>query len=161
MKFEANDDAMPAQAEVQTPAQAETPVIAAMPAPPAKMETHTLVATPSASPATLPGPFHMAGSLFVVIAVIFAAAFLLRRVQGLRGAGQGGVIIKGGLQVGARERVLLIEAQGQRVLVGVAPGSVRALHVFEASAKASVPELLPVQPAVFAEKLKTLLKSDA
>lgn len=128
---------------------------------PASAGVTSQAAVPSASPATLPGPFHMAGSLFVVIAVIFVAAFLLRRVQGLRGAGQGGVVIKGGLQVGARERVLLIEAQGRRVLVGVAPGSVRALHVFEASEQASVPELLPVQPAAFAEKLKSLLKVDS
>ncbi|HZP12022.1 MAG TPA: flagellar biosynthetic protein FliO [Nevskiaceae bacterium] len=141
------------------PAEAQTPAVVV--APPAKAETHASVVTPSASPATLPGPFHMAGSLFVVIAVIFAAAFLLRRVQGLRGAGQGGVIIKGGLQVGARERVLLIEAQGRRVLVGVAPGSVRALHVFEAAEQASVPEMLPVQPAAFAEKLKSLLKVES
>jgi flagellar protein FliO/FliZ len=120
--------------------------------------TATQLATPAA-PAEMPGPFHLAGSLFVVIAVIFAAAFLLRRVQGMRGAAQGGVVLKGGLQVGARERVLLIEAQGRRVLVGVAPGSVRALHVFDASENVTIPEAMPVQPAAFAEKLKALLKS--
>ncbi len=128
-----------------------------------KGEPQQIVVVPAkpAAPTSMPGPFNMAGSLFVVVAVIFGAAFLLRRVQGLRGAGQGGVVIKGGLQVGARERVLLIEAQGRRVLVGVAPGSVRALHVFEASEQASVPELLPVQPAAFAEKLKSLLKVES
>ena len=103
----------------------------------------------------------MAGSLIVVIVVIFAAAFLLRRVQGLRGGAQGAVILKGGLQVGARERVLLIEAQGRRVLVGVAPGSVRALHVFDASENVAIAEATPVQPAAFAEKLKALLQGSS
>ena len=51
--------------------------------------------------------------------------------------------------------------KGRRVLVGVAPGSVRALHVFEPAPRVAAPDTLPIQPALFAEKLKTLLRSDA
>jgi flagellar protein FliO/FliZ len=150
MMFETNDQ------EVGRAMRADAPT-AANPVP-ATVTTHTTQA--AAASTTMPGPFHLAGSLFVVIAVIFAAAFVLRRMQGLRAGAQGGVILRGGLQVGARERVLLIEAHGRRVLVGVAPGSVRPLHVFEANERPA-PELLPVQPAAFAEKLKTLLRSES
>jgi flagellar protein FliO/FliZ len=152
MMFESNDSvAGPAVALTGNPQQ--TVAVA-----PAKSAIAT-IAAPSAS-TSMPGPFHLAGSLFIVIAVIFLAAFLLRRVQALRGGGQGGVILRGGLQVGARERVLLIEAHGRRVLVGVAPGSVRPLHVFDVT-EGRASEVLPVQPAAFAEKLKTLLRAES
>lgn len=78
----------------------------------------------------LPGLGQTALSLVVVLVLIFALAALLKRLQGLRSGLGGGLRIHAGLQVGPKERVLLIEAGGLHVLVGVAAGSVRALHVY-------------------------------
>lgn len=69
-------------------------------------------------------------SLIVVIGCIFAVAWVLRRVQGLRPRGAAGLKIHAGLSVGGRERVLWVEAGGQHLLIGVAPGRINTLHVF-------------------------------
>lgn len=87
-------------------------------------------AVPAAAHSALPGLGQTALSLVVVLILIFALAALLKRIQGLRSGLGGGLRIHAGLQVGPKERVLLIEAGGLHVLVGVAAGSVRTLHVY-------------------------------
>lgn len=130
------------------------------------MPAHAVVAhAANAAPPVLPGAFNLAGSLLLVIALVFALAYVLKRVQNLRGAAAGGVIVRAGVQVGARERVLLVEASGRQVLIGVAPGSVRALHVFDPAEIAALPEsaapAAPASPAAFAERLRKLLAGPA
>jgi flagellar protein FliO/FliZ len=56
------------------------------------------------------------------------------------------------MPISARERVLLIEADGKRLLVGVGAGGVRALHVYEGSAPI-VETQSPVAITPFAELL--------
>jgi len=72
-------------------------------------------------------------ALMLVLAVIFALAWLLRRVQGLRASATGLLRIRGGVQLGARERVIWLEAGDTHLLVGVAPGRIQTLHVFASS----------------------------
>jgi flagellar protein FliO/FliZ len=70
-------------------------------------------------------------SLGVVIALILGAGWILRRLQG------GGVRTGGNLRclesiaIGMKERVVLVQAGGKQLLLGVAPGNVRTLHVFD------------------------------
>lgn len=82
-------------------------------------------------------------SLMLVVGSIFVVAWLLRRVQNLRPKSVGGLRVHSGLSVGNRERVLWIEAGGQHLLIGVAPGRVNTLHVF-----AQAPELRQQADAV-------------
>jgi len=70
----------------------------------------------------------MAGSLVVVLGLIFAFAWLMRRVQGLRPAGAGMLKIEGGLQLGAKERVVIVQAGDARLLLGVTAGSITLLQ---------------------------------
>jgi flagellar protein FliO/FliZ len=67
--------------------------------------------------------------LVVVLAMIIGMAWLLRRFGGLPTVGKGSVSIVGGVSLGARERAVLLQVGDEQVLVGVAPGQVRALHV--------------------------------
>ena len=46
-------------------------------------------------------------------------------------AAGGGLRILGGLSMGARERVVLLQVGDTQLLVGVAPGRVQTLHVLE------------------------------
>jgi flagellar protein FliO/FliZ len=127
---------------------------------PLPTSTTATAAQPPQLPASAPGLFEVASSLVLVVGVVFALAFVLRRLQNVRAGTPGNVVIRGGVQVGARERVLLVESSGRRLLIGVAPGSVRTLHVFDPSEVAALPEpasALPVSGAAFAEKLKALL----
>lgn len=62
-----------------------------------------------------------------VVLAILATAWLLRRVPGMGSAASADLRCKGALAVGGRERVLLVQCEGTRVLIGVAPGCVRRL----------------------------------
>jgi flagellar protein FliO/FliZ len=68
-------------------------------------------------------------SLFVVIALVFAFGWLARRLRTThRGSGPRlEVLAEAGL--GTRERAVLLQVGRTRLLVGVAAGSVRTLHV--------------------------------
>ena len=46
----------------------------------------------------------------------------------------GPVRVLGGVSMGPRERVVLLEAAGERLLVGVVPGRIQTLHVLGADA---------------------------
>lgn len=72
-------------------------------------------------------------SLAAVVALIFVAGWLSRRLQ-VRGR-PGGRRIRcvEAMAVGARDRVLLLDADGKRLLVGVGPGGMRTLHVYDSA----------------------------
>ncbi len=71
------------------------------------------------------------GSLLLVFVCLFGVVYLLRRFNGVR-IGQGSVLrVLGSANVGQREKIVLIEAGKEQLLLGVAQGSVRTLHVFD------------------------------
>lgn len=82
-------------------------------------------------------------SLLLVLGAILALAWLLRRVQAVRGSNAGVMSIRAGLQVGARERVLWIRAGGKDLLIGVAAGRVQTLHVFDQAPEEEPPAATP------------------
>lgn len=74
-------------------------------------------------------------SFLVVIGFIFFMAWLMRR-SGRFGHGSGQVIkIISSMSLGMREKILVIEVGGVNIVVGVAPGQIRALHVLEGEDK--------------------------
>ncbi|MDJ0806509.1 MAG: flagellar biosynthetic protein FliO [Gammaproteobacteria bacterium] len=69
------------------------------------------------------------GGLLLVLLLIFAGAWLFRRYAQLPVTGKNLISVLGGVSVGPRERVLLLKVEETRLVVGVAPGQVRTLHV--------------------------------
>jgi len=67
--------------------------------------------------------------LLVVLGLIAALAWGLRRFGRVPMGGRGAVQVLGGVSLGNRERAVLLSVDGTRLLVGVAPGQVRTLHV--------------------------------
>ncbi|OGS95997.1 MAG: flagellar biosynthetic protein FliO [Gallionellales bacterium RBG_16_56_9] len=65
--------------------------------------------------------------LIVVLALMAAAAWLVKRFGMARTAANSVVRIVGGVSVGNRERVLVLEVADQWIVVGVATGRVSAL----------------------------------
>lgn len=89
------------------------------------------------APAVAPGEFNAAGelvrvvlSLLGIIGLILAAGWLTRRMQGRRGTSGRRIRCVESFAVGTRDRVLLLDADGKRLLVGMGPGGMRTLHVF-------------------------------
>lgn len=70
-------------------------------------------------------------ALLVVVALIVATAWLFRRLSGGSFSRNGALKVLAGIHVGQRERIVLVQAGEVQLLLGVAPGEVRTLHVFD------------------------------
>ena len=102
----------------------------------------TAPAETSASISAAPGLLQTTLGLAVVLALIFGAAWLLRRVLP---AGRSGALIKivASQPLGQRERVVLIEVGEQWLLLGVAPGTVNALQTLPKGSLPAAPAASP------------------
>jgi flagellar protein FliO/FliZ len=76
-----------------------------------------------------PQVLEAVAGLAVVLVVIFVLAWAVRRFAHLPGGGKGLVRVVGGVALGSRERAVLVAVGATRLLLGVAPGQVRMLHV--------------------------------
>jgi len=96
-----------------------------------------LLAEPTQKPLSPLGAqslLETSGGLLLILLLIFGGAWLFRRFGQLPLGGRGLVTILGGAAVGPRERVVLVEVENTRLLLGVAPGQVRTLHLLTAEA---------------------------
>ncbi len=69
--------------------------------------------------------------LIAVLVLIVGLAWIMRRVGGVTGTAAGSLRVLGGLSMGTRERVVLVQVGDTQLLLGVAPGRVQTLHVLE------------------------------
>ena len=74
---------------------------------------------------------QVVGSLAIVFGAVVLMAIVVKRVNRSPSTGKASLSVMGSASVGTREKVVLINAAGQQILVGVAPGNVRTLHVFD------------------------------
>lgn len=75
-------------------------------------------------------------ALIVVLALVFALAWFLRRMRQSSGRAGAAIEVISQATLGAKERAVLLKVGEARVLVGVASGSVRTLHVLTATESA-------------------------
>lgn len=94
--------------------------------------------------------------LFMVLALILAVAWIARRMGRFQGGSGSSLRVIGGLSMGTRERVVLIQVGETQLLVGVAPGRVQTLHVLPEAV--SAPDADTNQENAFATSLNSLLK---
>lgn len=103
--------------------------------------------------------------LLVVLAALFAFFWLLRRFAPGQTAAQGVVRVVGGVMLGTRERLVVVEVGDQWLLLGVGAGQVSHLHTMPRPAEVQGPEgdapvaSLPPSslPPSFAAKLTEIL----
>ncbi len=88
-------------------------------------------------------------SLALVIGLLFGALWIMRRVNGVGQAVGGQMRVVSSLGLGQRERAVLVSVGDQQILLGVAPGRVAALHVFDEPAVAQ--DITPAPPLKFSE----------
>jgi flagellar protein FliO/FliZ len=117
----------------------------------------TTAATTATTPATSASPvFGMMQGVFgllIVIGLIFAAGWLLRRI-GPRARSGNVVQVLGGASVGPREKVVVVRYGDQTLVLGVAPGHVGLLHTAPASAAVEPPAVNEVVPS-FVDRLRS------
>jgi flagellar protein FliO/FliZ len=70
-------------------------------------------------------------SLLLVLAAIVLVAWLLKRMN-VAQQGSGNLLkILGGVAIGQRERIVLVEVKDTWLVVGVGPGQIRTLHTLQ------------------------------
>ena len=110
-----------------------------------------------AAPSALAASGQMLVSLALVVALIGGLFLVLKRVQSRPGLG-GSIRPLAALNLGARERVVLLEVAGRQLLVGVAPGRVQTLLVLGDSGASLPPEAVKKS---FAARLGAALGASA
>lgn len=85
-------------------------------------------------------------SLVFVLALIFLAFKLIQRFSHKHLPQRSVLKVLATVAVGTREKVILLEAEGQKLLVGVGPGQVRFLSHLTNSAEPATPEPEQVLP---------------
>jgi len=85
-------------------------------------------------------------ALLVVLALVFALAFLLKKMRAATGAGPNGIEVLAQASLGAKERAVVIRVEGTRFLLGVAQGQVSLLQVLSTTAPGA-PAAAPVPVA--------------
>ncbi len=73
----------------------------------------------------------MLGALLGVLLLIFLVAWVLKRVQQGQGSGRAHLKVVSVLPLSTRERVVLIQAGEEQVLVGVSGAGIQQLHTLK------------------------------
>jgi flagellar protein FliO/FliZ len=87
-------------------------------------------------------------SLVGIIALIVVVGWLTRRMQRRPGTGGRRIRCVETFAVGARERLVLLEADGKRLLIGMGPGGMRTLHVYDGVSSEAVAAAEPAGPVL-------------
>jgi flagellar protein FliO/FliZ len=97
----------------------------------AETATETVVPSLTGEPLAGGSLARMGLGLFAVVFLIVAMAWGMRRMGGVPGTSAGALRVLGGLSMGTRERVVLIQVGDTQLLLGVAPGRVETLYVLD------------------------------
>jgi flagellar protein FliO/FliZ len=91
----------------------------------------TTVNAAPVDPLSVSSIVNMFLGLGLVIGVILGMAWLVRRMGGFQVNGSQQIRLLGGMSLGPREKVVLLQVENKRLLVGVAQGFVNTLHVLD------------------------------
>lgn len=88
------------------------------------------------------------GALIAVLALVFLISWFFKRMMMKQSGSHSVARIVGGVSLGTRERLMVVEVGTQWIVVGVTPGRVTALASLEASSCNSADAHLPADAAV-------------
>ncbi|MGE4460678.1 MAG: flagellar biosynthetic protein FliO [Stenotrophomonas sp.] len=113
--------------------------------------------------AAAPGLFGAVLALLAVLALIVGLGWLLKRLPGAGFRPGEGLKLVASLNVGAKERVVVVDVNGQQLLLGITAGGISALHALPEPLPAPAPATLPHLKHLpnFAQLLQQKLRKDA
>lgn len=74
---------------------------------------------------------QMTVGLLIVLFIIIAIAWIAKRFLNIQQVAGSQIKILGGVSMGTRERLVLIEVGHEQIIVGVTPGSIQKIHVLK------------------------------
>lgn len=92
--------------------------------------------------------------LIIVVGLIFACAWLIRRMSGGMGVNQKHLRVLSVMPLGTREKIVIVKAASDYLLIGVTPNGIRTLHKFDEPIDLDETNLA----SPFADRLKGILK---
>ncbi|HCS27715.1 MAG TPA: flagellar biosynthetic protein FliO [Spongiibacteraceae bacterium] len=111
------------------------------------------VAQRTMEPLSYGNALSVIGSLMLVLAVLFAAAWLMRRGQGFIRPKAGQIQVVSQIALGVKEKVLLLKVGEENILVGCTAGNIRSLHTWQGE----LPDA-PVEDSKAGDTFMTLLQ---
>jgi len=104
--------------------------------------------------------------LFVVLMMIFGAGWMMKRFGGFGGVSNANLKVVAGITVGQREKIVVVQAGDVQILVGIAPGNIRTLHVLDKNidheSALTIKSATTVEPGSgFMDQLKQQVKNRA
>lgn len=96
----------------------------------------------------------LTGGLLLVVIVIFLVAWILRKFNLTQQSRTGLLRIVAGLNIGTRDRIVLLQIGEEQILLGLTPGRIEKLHILSSPLDCEDKE--PSAP-VFAQKLTQLM----
>lgn len=69
--------------------------------------------------------------LFIVLLCIVVLAWFAKKMKHFNPLADGSLRVIGGLSMGSRERVALLQVGEQQLLIGISPGRINTLHVLD------------------------------
>lgn len=93
-------------------------------------------------------------TLLFIVGLIFACGWLVRRMAGGSGFNHRHIKVLSVMPLGTREKLMLIKAADETLLIGVTAQSISTLHRFDGPLDLTD----AMQPSPFADRMKGLLK---
>ncbi|PCI08074.1 MAG: flagellar biosynthetic protein FliO [Gammaproteobacteria bacterium] len=116
------------------------------------------LSTVSADPMSGQYLIQLIFGLIVVIACIVVLAWFAKRINRLQSTSGDLMTILGGISMGTREKVVLLQVGKQQLLIGVAPGRINTLHVLDMPVDCNAVSTGKNLSESFSNKLKSIIK---
>ena len=81
------------------------------------------------NPISFPYILQIFGSFIAVVAFILFLAWLMKKTGRFSASGNRNIKIISSMSLGMREKIVVVNVEGVNIVVGVAPGQIRTLHV--------------------------------
>lgn len=117
------------------------------------------ISTPKIRTVSSGDMLHWTVGLIIVLAVFFLCAWGVRKLSGMTAVGTEKMRVVGGLSLGVREKVILLQVGKKQLVLGITPGRIDTLYVLEGDdclSKEQPPTTTP--DGGFAQKLMQAMK---